>query len=102
MSISSRVIQSYGDDMLVGAVHIKGLLSPINKNDHKAGVKLAAGVVTERKYRLITDDKSIKMRQTVTYEGFVYDVLWVEQVKIFGSFSHNECVLRLKGACEDA
>lgn len=101
MSISSKVIQSYGEDMLVGTTQIKGFFSPINKNESTAGISLAPGVVTERKYRLITDDKSIKMKQTVTYEGFIYDVLWVEQVKIFGSFSHNECILRLKGACED-
>ena len=102
MSISSRVIQSYGESMLLGTAQIKGFLSPVDKNDPKIAKRLAPGVAGDRIYRLITDDETVKIRQDVTYAGYKYEIMWVEQVRIFGSFSHNECVLRLKEECSNA
>lgn len=102
MSVSSDVINSYGESMLVGKSAAKGFMSPINKNDTDIRTKLSPGVKLGEKYRLITDAESPKMGDTVTCAGCIYEILRVEQVRIFGSFSHNECIIRLKGWTDNA
>ena len=44
MSISSEVIENYGESILIGTTAAKGFLSPINKNESKVGIKLAPGI----------------------------------------------------------
>ena len=102
MSISSEVIENYGESILIGTTAAKGFLSPINKNESKVGIKLAPGVKPNTEYRLITDAITPEIGGTVTCAGLIYEILRVEQVRIFGSLSHNECILRLKGRCENA
>lgn len=102
MSISSKVIQNYGESMTVDSAAAKGFISPINKNDSDIRSSLAPGVKLGERYRLITDAENPAVGSTVTFAGLVYEILRVEQVRIFGSFSHNECILRLKGERENA
>ena len=102
MSISSEVIENYGESILIGTTAAKGFLSPINKNESKVGIKLAPGIKPNTEYRLITDAISPEIGGTVTCAGLIYEILRVEQVRIFGSLSHTECSLRLKGRCETA
>ena len=44
MSISSKVIQNYGESMTVDSAAAKGFISPINKNDSDIRSSLAPGV----------------------------------------------------------
>ena len=46
--------------------------------------------------------ESITEGDSVTAAGRRYVVLRVEPVRIFGAFSHNECILKLKGGAADA
>ena len=60
------------------------------------------GVTNNSKYRLITDTEGIAEGDCVTAAGRSYIVLRVEPVRIFGAFSHNECILKLKGGGTNA
>lgn len=97
MSLSSQVIASYGESVTIGGVSAKGFLSVINKNKSDAKTRLPAGVQLEERYRLITDAAEPTINDVVTYAGRKYEVMRVEQVRIFGEFSHTECILRRKG-----
>ena len=88
--------------LTVDSAAAKGFISPINKNDSDIRSSLAPGVKLGERYRLITDAENPVVGSTVTFAGLVYEILRVEQVRIFGSFSHNECILRLKGERENA
>ena len=97
MSLSSQVITPYGEPVTVGAVSAKGFLSVINKSKSDAKTRLPVGVQQEERYRLITDAAAPALNDIVTYAGRRYEVMRVEQVRIFGEFSHTECILRRKG-----
>lgn len=103
MSISSSVIENYGEKMTVGEANAKGFISAIDwLDDEITKTPLAAGVKNGARYRLITNAAHPAEKMRVRCGGLEYEITRVEQVRIFGSFSHNECILRLKGGCADA
>lgn len=102
MSISASVIENYGEKMTVGECTAKGFISAIDEqNDEITKTPLAAGVKNGARYRLITNAAHPVEKMRVRCGGIEYEITRVEQVRIFGSFSHNECILRPKGRCAD-
>lgn len=107
MTAANRILQSYGESITVGTAESRGFISCLDPDDaqtHKA--HLTPGVTNNSKYRLITDAEGIAEGiaegDSVTAAGRRYVVLRVEPVRIFGAFSHNECILKLKGGTADA
>lgn len=102
MSISATVIENYGEKMTVGDAAAKGFISAIDGlNDEITKTPLVPGVKNGARYRLITNAAHPAEKMRVRCGGLEYEITRVEQVRIFGSFSHNECILRLKGRCAD-
>ena len=98
MTVTERLLHGCGEVMTIGAAEGRGFISCLDCDDaqiHKT--QLAPGVTNNSKYRLITDTESIAEGDAVTAAGRSYIVLRVEPVRIFGAFSHNECILKLKG-----
>lgn len=103
MSISANVIDNYGESMTVGETAAKGFISAIDSsNDEITKIPLAAGVKNGARYRLITNAEHPEEKMSVLCDGREYEIVRVECVRIFGQFSHNECILRLKGRCRYA
>ncbi len=103
MTVTGRLLQSFGEDIAVGTYEGRGFISCLDSDDaqvHKT--RLAPGVTNNSKYRLITDAESIAEGDAVSAAGRSYVVLRVEPVRIFGVFSHNECILKLKGGAGNA
>lgn len=103
MTAANRILRSYGERITVGTAEGRGFISCLDADDaqiHKA--HLTPGVTNNSKYRLITDAEDITEGDSVTAAGRRYAVLRVEPVRIFGAFSHNECILKLKGGAADA
>ena len=103
MTVTGRILQSCGEDIAVGAYEGKGFISCLDSDDaqiHKT--QLAPGVTNNSRYRLITDAEGIAEGDAVTAAGRSYVVLRVEPVRVLGVFSHNECILKLKGGAGDA
>ncbi len=103
MTVTGRILHNYGEDIAVGSAEGKGFISCLDPDDaqiHKT--QLAPGVTNNSKYRLITDTESIAEGDAVTAAGRSYIVLRVEPVRILGAFSHNECILKLKGGAGNA
>jgi hypothetical protein len=98
MTITNRLMNNYGEAVTIGSNEGRGFISCLDPDDaqiHKT--QLAPGVTNKSKYRLITDAEGISEGDCVTAAGRSYVVLRVESVRIFGAFSHNECILKLKG-----
>ena len=103
MTVTSRLLHNYGQALTIGATEGRGFISCLDTDDaqiHKT--RLAPGVTNNSKYRLITDTEGIAEGDSVTAAGRSYVVLRVEPVRIFGAFSHNECILKLKGGAVNA
>ncbi len=103
MTVTARLLHGCGESISIGAVEGRGFISCLDSDDaqiHKT--QLAPGVTNNSKYRLITDTEAIAEGDAVTAAGRSYIVLRVEPVRIFGAFSHNECILKLKGGAENA
>ena len=103
MTAANRILRSYGESITVGTAEGRGFISCLDADNaqiHKD--HLAPGVTNNSKYRLITDIEGIAEGDAVTAAGRRYVVLRVEPVHIFGAFSHNECMLKLKGGATDA
>ena len=96
MSPSSQVIETYGESITVGGSSAKGFLSVINKSKSDPKTRLPVGVRQGERYRLITDAPEPEVGDIVAYAGKNYEIMRVEQVRIFDEFSHNECILRRK------
>lgn len=102
MSISENVIADYGEMIEINGEPQKGFISAVNASDgDKFAMPLPAGVNNGERYRLITSALSPEVSQSVTCGGREYVILRVEPVHIFGAFSHNECIMRLKGGAGD-
>lgn len=102
MSISANVIANYGEIITIGGTAAKGFISAVNASDgDKFAMPLPAGVNNSERYRLITSALSPEVSMSVTCGGREYVILRVEPVHIFGTFSHNECIMRLKGGAGD-
>lgn len=97
MSLSSQVITTYGESITVGGSSAKGFLSVINKSNSDTKTNMPVGVLQGERYRLITDALEPEVGDIIVYAGKKYEIMRVEQVRIFGEFSHNECILRRKG-----
>lgn len=103
MSAAQLIMQNYGEKLSVGVVSGRGFIACLDPDDGASHKKrFAPGTANRSKYRLITDMQSITEGASVIYGGREYVVLRVEPVSIFGEFSHNECVLRLKGGMGNA
>ena len=103
MTVTNRILHNYGESITVGSAESRGFISCLDADDaqiHKT--HLAPGVTNNSKYRLITDAEKIAEGDRVAAAGREYVVLRVEPVRIFGAFSHNECILKLKGGAADA
>lgn len=103
MNTAGRIMQSFGETVTSGGKTGRGFLSCLDPDDgqiHK--LRLSPGVANRSKYRLMTDMPTIAEGDAVSVNGSNYVVLRVVPVHIFGSFSHNECILRMKGGCTDA
>ncbi len=97
MSLSSQVITTYGESITVGGSSAKGFLSVINKSNSDPKTNMPVGVHQGERYRLITDALEPEVGDIIVYAGKKYEIMRVEQVCIFGEFSHNECILRRNG-----
>lgn len=103
MSAAQLVIQNYGESITVGGSTGRGFIACLDPDSAASHKKhLAPGVANRSKYRLITDMRSVSEGAAVVCGGREYRVLRVETVSIFGAFSHNECVLCLKGGAVNA
>ncbi len=103
MTVTNRLLHNYGESVTIGSNEGRGFISCLDPDDaqiHKT--HLALGVTNNSKYRLITDTEGIAEGDCVTAAGRSYIVLRVEPVRIFGAFSHNECILKLKGDAPNA
>lgn len=103
MTVTNRILHNYGEKITVGSAENRGFISCLDPDDaqiHK--MHLAPGITNNSKYRLITDSETVAEGDCVTAAGRKYIVLRVEPVSIFGAFSHNECILKLKGGAADA
>ncbi len=103
MTVTARLLHGCGESISIGDTEGRGFISCLDSDDaqiHKT--QLAPGVTNNSKYRLITDTESIAEGDAVTAAGRSYIVLRVEPVRIFGAFSHNECILKLKGGAGNA
>ena len=103
MTVTNRLLHNYGQSLTIGSAEGRGFISCLDPDDaqiHKT--QLAPGVTNNSKYRLITDAENIAEGDLVTAAGRSYIVLRVEPVRIFGAFSHNECILKLKGGAVNA
>lgn len=98
MSISAKVIESYGDNISVGGTAAKGFISAIGITEP---VPHPAGMADTCRYRLITNSGDVSRSACVVCGGREFIILRVEPVSIFGAFSHNECIMRLKGGEAD-
>lgn len=96
MKISSEIIKSYGEEILIDGVSAKGFISPIDIGTAPAKLPLPNGVKNTAKYRLLTDFAGIREGACVMCNDCTFTVLRVEEVHIFGAYSHTEAVLRLK------
>lgn len=97
MSLSSQVITIYGESITVAGSSAKGFLSVMNKSKSDPKTSMPVGVKLGERYRLITDAVEPDIGDIVVCAGRRYEIMRVEQVRIFGEFSHNECILRRKG-----
>lgn len=102
MSISEKVIKKYGEDMTIGQTAAKGFISAVNKYSPDTEAILPNGVKELSGYKLITDLPDLCSGMNVSCSGREYVILRVEPVRISGKFSHNECLLRLKGGTQNA
>lgn len=103
MTVTARLLHGCGERISIGDTEGRGFISCLDCDDaqiHKT--QLAPGVTNNSKYRLITDTEAIAEGDAVTAAGRSYIVLRVEPVRIFGAFSHNECILKLKGGAGNA
>lgn len=103
MSTAGRIMRSFGETVASGGRSGSGFIACLDPDDaqvHK--LRLPPGVANHSKYRLMTDMQTIAEGDTVTVNGADYAVLRVVPVRIFGEFSHNECILRLKGGAANA
>lgn len=102
MTATDNILGLYGEDISVGTVSGKGFLSCLDSDNatiHRQ--PLPAGVKNGSKYRLITNITDIAEKAVVQVSDRTFEVLRVEPVRIFGKFSHNECILRPKGVIEN-
>lgn len=103
MTVTARLLHGCGESIRIGTAEGRGFISCLDSDDaqiHKT--QLAPGVTNNSKYRLITDTEAIAEGDAVTAAGRSYIVLRVEPVRVFGAFSHNECILKLKGGAGNA
>ena len=96
MKISSEIIKSYGEEIFVDGISARGFISPIDIGTAPAKLPLPNGVKNTAKYRMLTDFAGIREGACVMCNDCTYDVLRVEEVRIFGAYSHTEAILRLK------
>ena len=102
MSISSRVIEKYGESMTVGQTHTRGFIWLIDKTRTYETEPLPAGLKSSISYGLITSLETVERGMSVSCAGREYEILRAEPVRIRGDFSHCECLLVPKGGSEDA
>lgn len=103
MSVSSRIIQSYGESMTVEGTAAKGFISAVEIQDpEQSRLRLPAGTKNAVRYRLITDAADISEGDSLICHSREYRILRVEPVSVFGEFSHNECIMCMKGGACDA
>ncbi len=103
MSTAGRIMHTFGETVCSGGKTGNGFLSCLDSDDariHK--LRLPSGTANRSKYRLMTDMLTIAEGDAVTVGGSSYVVLRVVPVRIFGAFSHNECIISPKGGCADA
>ena len=102
MTATNNILRLYGEDISVGTAKGKGFISCLDADNAQIHRQpLAPGVKNGSKYRLITNMAGISEGAQVQAAGRIYEVLRVEPVRIFGTLSHNECILRLKGESSD-
>ena len=102
MSLSSRIIEKYGESMTIGQTAAKGFISALHKNSHNACEVLPNGVKELYEYKLLTDLAALSEGMSVSCAGREFVILRVEPIRISGEFSHNECILVIKGGAADA
>ena len=99
MSISSKVIESYGETVTINGAPAKGFITVIDTNEPMADkMPMKAGVKNTVRYRFITSYTLPEAGMKVVHGDSRFVILRVERVDIFGSFSHNECLMRKENA----
>ena len=102
MTAANRILRSYGERITIGTAEGRGFISCLDADNAQIHRQpLAPGVKNGSKYRLITNMAGISEGAQVQAAGRIYEVLRIEPVRIFGTLSHNECILRLKGESSD-
>lgn len=98
MNIAAKIMKNYGERIVVGGVSGCGILSCLDADNAAISHRhIPSGIVNGSKFRLLTDLGGISVGASATVCGREFTVVRVEPVHIFGHFSHNECVLKLKG-----
>lgn len=98
MTPVGMILHGCGDDMRLGSKRIRGVISCLDTDDGEIhALPLDAGAANDSKYILITDCRNVSEGSCLICGGREYVIMRVEPVRAFGAFSHNECVLRLKG-----
>lgn len=96
MSVSSRIINNCGEDILIDGVPAKGFLSAAELSSAPAVMPLPNGIRHTARYRLLTDEKSVREGSRIICCGRAYEVKRREDIRIFGSYSHTEAILALR------
>lgn len=103
MTSAEYIMLTYGEDVMIGNKAAKGFVSCLDSSDEQIHSRhFAPGVTNKSRYRLITAENRVRQGDEVECAGRRFVVLRVEPVRIFGEFSHNECMLCLKGGGSDA